>query len=53
MLVTPDNVFLPYSFLLGKGCPKNTVAYEMVIARLELALHIPIIDLKICGVWNS
>ncbi|KAK2985274.1 hypothetical protein RJ640_009787 [Escallonia rubra] len=47
--VTPEGALLPYSFALSEGCSNNEAEYESVIAGLELALQIPMVELTIYG----
>ncbi|KAK3004298.1 hypothetical protein RJ639_018394 [Escallonia herrerae] len=49
VFVTLEGALLPYSFALSEGCSNNEAEYEFVIAGLELALQIPIIELTIYG----
>ncbi|KAG5556090.1 hypothetical protein RHGRI_006649 [Rhododendron griersonianum] len=49
VFVTPNNAIIPHSFALTEGCSNNEAEYEAVIARLELALQIPIEELLVYG----
>ncbi|KAK2980357.1 hypothetical protein RJ640_014530 [Escallonia rubra] len=49
VFVTPEGALLPYSFALSEGCSNNEAEYESVIAGLELAFQIPIVELTIYG----
>lgn len=49
IFVTPDNGIIIHSLTLTEGHSNNETEYEALIARLELALEIPIHDLTIYG----
>lgn len=49
VFVTSDNCIILHSLTLTEGHSNNEIEYETLIARLKLALKIPIDDLTVYG----
>ena len=49
VVISPEQLFLPFSFVLGETCSNNDVEYQALIMGLEMASDLKIPELDVYG----
>ena len=49
VLISPERLILPFSFILGETCSKNAAKYQALIVGLEMASDMKISQLDVYG----